>query len=293
MGEVWKATHRLLARTAAVKLIRPEMLGRTDDKGVATALHRFEREAQTTSALRSPHTVELYDFGVSRDGTLYYVMELLDGVDFQTLVDKHGPQPAERVVHLLRGACHSLYEAHQNGLEHRDIKPANFFVCRYGADLDFVKMLDFGIVKRAQIEEQDRRELQLTAQGMITGTPAYIAPEMAIAEGPVDGRADLYSLGCVAYWLLSGQMVFDKPNPMAMVVAHSSEIPRPLSKRTEIEVPEGLERIVMQCLAKSPDDRPQTARALSDMIGALEIAGKWTEERKQEWWHKYAPPPHA
>ncbi len=128
---------------------------------------------------------------------------------------------------------------------------------------------------------------------MITGTPAYIAPEMAIAEGPVDGRADLYSLGCVAYWLLSGQMVFDKPNPMAMVVAHSSEPPRPLSRRTEIEVPEGLERIVMQCLAKNPDDRPQNARALSDMLGALEIAGRWTEERKEEWWHKHGPPPHA
>ncbi len=291
MGEVWKATHRLLARTAAVKLIRPETLGRTDEKGVSTALHRFEREAQTTSALRSPHTVELYDFGVSRDGTLYYVMELLEGVDFQTLVDKHGPQPAERVVHLLRGACHSLYEAHQNGLVHRDIKPANIFVCRYGADLDFVKMLDFGIVKRAQIEEQDRRELQLTAQGMITGTPAYIAPEMAVAEGPVDGRADLYSLGCVAYWLLSGQMVFDKPNPMAMVVAHSSEAPKPLSQRTEIDVPEGLEQIVMQCLAKDPADRPQNARALSDMLGALDVAGRWTEERKEDWWHKYGPPP--
>ncbi|UCF40637.1 MAG: serine/threonine protein kinase [Gemmatimonadota bacterium] len=293
MGEVWKATHRLLARTAAVKLIRPETLGRTDDKGVATALRRFEREAQTTSALRSPHTVELYDFGVSRDGTLYYVMELLDGVDFQTLVDKHGPQPPQRVVHLLRQACHSLYEAHQTGLVHRDIKPANIFVCRYGADLDFVKVLDFGIVKRAQLEEQDRREAQLTAQGMITGTPAYIAPEMAMAEGPVDGRADLYSLGCVAYWLLSGQLVFDKSNPMAMVVAHSSETPKPLSQRTELEVPEGLERIVMQCLAKDPADRPQNARALSDMLGALEVAGQWTEDRKEDWWHKHGPPPTA
>jgi len=293
MGEVWKATHRLLARTAAVKLIRPETLGRTDEAGVATALRRFEREAQTTSALRSPHTVELYDFGVSRDGTLYYVMELLNGVDFQTLVDKHGPQPAERVVHLLRQACHSLYEAHQTGLVHRDIKPANIFVCRYGADLDFVKVLDFGIVKRAQLEEQDRREAQLTAQGMITGTPAYIAPEMAIAEGAVDGRADLYSLGCVAYWLLSGQMVFDKSNPMAMVVAHSSEIPKPPSQRTELEIPEALEQIVMRCLAKDPADRPQNARALSEMLSTLSLDREWSEARKEEWWHTYGPPPTA
>ncbi len=293
MGEVWKATHRLLARTAAVKLIRPETLGRTDDKGVATALRRFEREAQTTSSLRSPHTVELYDFGVSRDGTLYYVMELLDGVDFQTLVEKHAAQPAERVVHLLRQACHSLFEAHQVGLVHRDIKPANIFVCRYGADLDFVKVLDFGIVKRAQLEEPDRKELQLTAQGMITGTPAYLAPEMALAEGPVDGRADIYALGCVAYWLLSGQIVFDKPNPMAMVVAHSNETPKPLSHRSEVEVPEGLEQIVMQCLAKDPGDRPQNSRALADLLAELDIGKKWTEQRKEDWWHKYGPPPHA
>jgi serine/threonine protein kinase len=135
-----------------VKLIHPDLLGAKDEAGAANVLRRFEREAQATASLRSPHTIELYDFGISRDGTFYYVMELLDGIDLQRLVEQHGPQPAERVVALLKQACHSLYEAHQAGMIHRDIKPANLFVCRYGADLDFVKVLDFGIVKRAQPE---------------------------------------------------------------------------------------------------------------------------------------------
>ena len=220
MGEVWKATHRFLARSAAVKLIMPSALGAKDEAAAQVTLRRFEREAQTTASLRSPHTIELYDFGVSRDGTFYYVMELLDGLDLQTLVAKHGPQPPERVVFLLRQACHSLYEAHKAGLVHRDIKPANIFMCRYGTDLDFVKVLDFGIVKREQMAGKE--EAQLTAVGMISGTPAYLAPEMALAEGPTDGRADLYALGCVGYWLLTGQLVFDKANAMAMVVAHST-----------------------------------------------------------------------
>jgi len=289
MGEVWKATHRFLARTAAVKLIMPRTLGAKDEAAAQVTLRRFEREAQTTASLRSPHTIELYDFGVSRDGTFYYVMEMLDGLDLQTLVAKHGPQPPERVVHLLRQACHSLYEAHRAGLVHRDIKPANIFMCRYGTDLDFVKVLDFGIVKREQLP--DKEEVQLTAVGMISGTPAYLAPEMALAEGPIDGRADLYALGCVGYWLLAGQLVFDKSNPMAMVVAHSTETAAPISSRSEIDVPEGLERIIMQCLEKDPGDRPPNARALSLMLGELGIEEHWTDERRAKWWDLSGPPP--
>ncbi len=288
MGEVWKATHRLLARSAAVKLIHPDLLGAKDEAGAANVLRRFEREAQATASLRSPHTIELYDFGISRDGTFYYVMELLDGIDLQRLVEQDGPQPAERVVALLKQACHSLYEAHQAGMIHRDIKPANLFVCRYGADLDFVKVLDFGIVKRAQPEQQDA---QLTAMGAVTGTPAYIAPEMALGEGPVDGRADIYSLGCVGYWLLTGQLVFDKGSAMAMVVAHSKDKPSPPSSRTELEVPQGLERVIMQCLEKDPMSRPPDARALSKMLGDAAPKGHWSEDAVAEWWRLHGPPP--
>ncbi|UCD24489.1 MAG: serine/threonine protein kinase, partial [Gemmatimonadota bacterium] len=193
MGEVWKATHRMLARDAAVKLIHPELLGAVDAEATNIILKRFEREAQATAALRSPHTVELYDFGIARDGTFYYVMEMLDGLDLQSLVFDYGIQPPERVVKILRQACHSLHEAHRGGLIHRDIKPANIFICRYGVDLDFAKVLDFGIVK--QVEIDGKQDSQLTQVGAISGTPAFMAPEMALGEGEVDGRADIYALG--------------------------------------------------------------------------------------------------
>jgi hypothetical protein len=285
MGEVWKATHRMLARDAAVKLIHPEVLGEVDEDGTRIMLQRFEREAQATAALRSPHAVELYDFGIARDGTFYYVMELLDGLDAQSLVYDYGPQPPGRVVKLLRQACHSLYEAHRGGLVHRDIKPANIFVCRYGIDLDFVKVLDFGIVKRVEIE--GKADAELTRVGAISGTPAYMAPEMALGDGQVDGRADIYGLGCVAYWLLTAQTVFEKPSALGMIVAHAKENPMPISERTQQPVPERLERIVMQCLAKRPEERPQTTLELSNMLKELGIESDWTPDRAIQWWNEH------
>ncbi len=282
MGEVWKATHRMLARDAAIKLIHPDVLGAVDAEGVSIMLRRFEREARATAALRSPHTVELYDFGIARDGTFYYVMELLDGLDLQTLVYDHGVQPPGRVVKLLRQACHSLHEAHRGGLVHRDIKPANVFMCRYGADLDFVKVLDFGIVK--QVEVGGKADAQLTQVGAVSGTPAFMAPEMALGEGPLDGRADIYALGCVAYWLLTGQTVFEKPSALGMIVAHTHQEPVPVSDRTQIPVPEPLERVVMQCLAKKPGDRPQSALELSQMLEGLNLEAVWTDELARQWW---------
>jgi serine/threonine-protein kinase len=288
MGEVWKATHQMLARTAAVKLIRPEALGASNPAAAEKALRRFEREAQATAALRSPNTIEVYDFGISRDGTFYYVMELLDGLDMQSMVEKHGVQPPERVAYLLRQACHSLHEAHMTGLIHRDIKPANIFVCRYGIDLDFVKVLDFGIVK--QQEPERRPDAQLTEVGAVAGTPAFLAPEMALGEGPVDGRADIYALGCVAYWLLTGQMVFDKPSAMGMIVAHSKETPVSVSARAPQEVPQDFERIVMACLEKNPEDRPKDAGDLARRLGNLDIERLWTSERKEEWWRDHRKP---
>src|SRR6478672_10800500 len=215
MGEVWKASHRLLARSAAIKLIRPDSFGGDGRELVK----RFEREAKATAALRSPHTVNLYDFGTTEDGTFYYVMEMLEGYDLETLVTQFGPLPPERAIHVLVQACHSLAEAHQGGLIHRDVKPANIYVCRYGLDWDFVKLLDFGLVKNAQVPMERGRPL--TVAGVIAGTPGYMAPEMGLGSPDVDWRADIYALGCVGYWLLTGKPVFDlASSPMQVLMDH-------------------------------------------------------------------------
>jgi serine/threonine-protein kinase len=192
MGEVWRARHRMLARPAAIKLIRrdPTDAGSVDPS--AEAVYRFEREAQAIAGLRSPHTVELFDFGVAQDGAFYYAMELLDGLDADALVRRFGPVSADRTIHLLRQVCHSLSEAHTHGLVHRDIKPANVFVCRYGEDRDFVKVLDFGIVKDSQRAYGDSAQTQEHA---FRGTPAFAAPEQAEGKADIDGRADIYAVG--------------------------------------------------------------------------------------------------
>jgi len=284
MGEVWKAKHNMLARPAAVKLIRAAAMGATDTEKASRIRERFQREAQVTAALRSPHTIDLYDYGVSRDGTFYYVMELLEGFDLEGLVEIHGPQPPARVVKILRQACHSLYEAHQAGITHRDIKPANIYLCNYGTDLDFVKVLDFGLVKHRATEKGDG---QLTQEGMITGTPAFLPPEMGVEEGEIDGRTDLYALGCVAYWLLTGALVFEGSSPMAMVISHARDVPPPLSERTDQQIPEGLERIVMRCLEKDPAHRPPDAKALAEALAVVGIEDQWTAELEKQWWEEY------
>ncbi len=288
MGEVWEAKHRMLARPAAVKLIRPESLGADDTRGQDRIRARFEREAQATAALQSPHTIGIYDFGTTKDGTFYYVMELLDGVDFETLIKRFGPIPAERVINLIRQACHSLAEAHDRGLVHRDIKPANLFSCRYGIEHDFVKVLDFGLVKQA--EEREMGDAGLTAEGVATGTPAYMPPEMA-SSGPVDHRADIYGLGCVAYWLLTGHLVFENETPMLMVVDHIKTEPVTPSTRTELDVPAELDAAVLACLAKRPDDRPQTASELEALLAAVPVASEWNEKSAARWWGANLPVP--
>ena len=232
--------------------------------------------------LRSPHTIELYDFGISQGGTFYYVMELLDGVDLQTLVERHGHQPPGRVVRILRQACHSLAEAHDAGMVHRDVKPANIFLCRYGADYDFAKVLDFGIVKHRSFGDQ--KEAQLTAAGAFTGTPAYMPPEMVLGTGTVDGRSDLYALGCIGYWLLTGEMVFTGFNPMAVMAAHAHQDPAPPSTRIDQTIPPALETVIMGCLSKDPARRPRTARALSQQLAALSLEKEWTEQDARTWW---------
>ncbi|HWR50800.1 MAG TPA: serine/threonine-protein kinase, partial [Bryobacteraceae bacterium] len=281
MGEVWRAKHRLLALGAAVKLIRPETLMLQTGKQAEIIRRRFEREARATAALRSPHTVALYDFGVSEEGAFYYVMELLDGINLEQLVKRYGPLPPARVIKLLLDACDSLAEAHQIGLVHRDVKPTNLFICRLGLNVDFVKVLDFGLVKSML----QNGETKMTLDGMTTGTPAYMAPEVAMGTDEIDGRADIYGLGCVAYWLLTGQLVFEESTPVAMAIAHVQNPLVPPSVRTELPVPGCLERVVMACLEKKPDDRPQTALELAALLErCIPEVGEWTRDDAQRWW---------
>ncbi len=282
MGEVWSAEHSFLARPAAIKLISAAE-GELQD----THLQRFEREAQVTSRLCSPHTVELYDFGISNDGAVYYAMELLDGLDLETLVSEHGPQPPERAVHILLQMCHSLNEAHRAGLVHRDVKPANAFVCRYGEDWDFVKVLDFGLVS-LQPQQDAPQSAKLTKDNSIQGTPACMAPEMIVDPESVGAPADLYALGCVAFWLLSGQLVFESDSTVQMLADHIHSEPRRLSKLVP-GVPAELEALVMECLAKTPEDRPASAAALAERLESCELANAWTQTRAQQWWKELDP----
>jgi serine/threonine-protein kinase len=286
MGEVWRARHRFLVRPAAIKLIRPDVApGRSRDEE-DRLLHRFEREAQATASLSSPHTVALYDFGRANDGSFYYVMELLQGVDLQRLVERYGAQPPERVINILLQVCHSLAEAHTGGLVHRDIKPANIVVCRYGRDVDFVKVLDFGLVSLAP--DRQAGHAKLTADGVVGGTPAYMAPEMAQTP-EVDGRADIYSLGCVGFFLLTGRMVFEGANAVQLMLAHVKEEPPAPSYLAETPVPAQLDRVILSCLAKQVEERPQSADELARSLEACPLAEPWTPERAQRWWGLHRP----
>ncbi len=287
MGEVWRAKHRLLARTAAIKLIRPTLSGNSSAGVSARARQRFEREAQAIARLRSPHTVDLFDFGVADDGAFYYAMELLEGLDADALVRRFGPIPTERAVFILRQVCHSLSEAESCGLVHRDIKPSNIFLCRYGEDYDFVKVLDFGIVKSSH--DGPDGATALTGENAVHGTPAFMAPEQALGNRDIDGRADIYSLGCVAYWLLTGQLVFTADTPTGLLMKHIQTAPAAPSSRTELHVSPPMDRVVLACLAKDPADRPPSARELSRILAEIEGVSEWTEERSQEWWEKHRP----
>jgi serine/threonine-protein kinase len=287
MGEVWRAGHRLLARPAAIKLIRPSLASDGRPEVTAESQRRFEREAQVIARLRSPHTVGLYDFGVAADGAFYYVMELLDGLDADTLVRRFGPLPAARAVHVLTQVCHSLSEAESCGIVHRDIKPANIFLCRYGEDVDFVKVLDFGIVRT--LGGAADGSITLTQEQVIRGTPAFIAPEQALGRQDVDARADIYATGCVAYWLLTGRLVFTGATPLQTLMHHVNTPPTPPSSQTELAIPIELDRLVLACLAKDPADRPQSARELSRQLAALTGIGRWSEDAARAWWGSHLP----
>jgi serine/threonine-protein kinase len=242
-------------------------------------VHRFLEEARATVGLSSPHTIEIYDFGVTGDGTLCYVMEFLEGVDLETLVEKHGPLPAARVVYILRQACISLAEAHERGFVHRDIKPANLYVCRKGLHFDFVKVLDFGIASRTRAggtSSSDAFE--------IVGTPTYLAPETL--RGQWDARSDLYSLGCVAYALLTGHPVFTGETVTEIVTHHARTRPMPPSQRLGRPVPRDLEIAVLRCLAKKPGDRFASASELSQALAKCDVGPIWTPGQAMTWWRE-------
>jgi eukaryotic-like serine/threonine-protein kinase len=286
MGEVWRARHRLLARPAAIKLMRPEVLGGSSPERQSELHARFEREAQATASLRSPHTIELYDFGVSDEGAFYYVMEFLDGFDLDTLVQKFGPVSEERAAHLLTQVCHSLAEAHEAGLVHRDIKPANVYVCRHGREVDFVKVLDFGLVKSQGPE--GATELNLTRDHAVGGTPAFMAPEQVMGDRPLDGRSDIYAVGCLGYWLVTGQMVFTGRTAIEVMMHHARTMPVPPSVRTEVAISKRFDAVVLACLEKDPNARPATADALAAELAGIGLTA-WTLEKRLQWWDAHHP----
>jgi eukaryotic-like serine/threonine-protein kinase len=266
----------MLRRPTAVKMLDV-------DKVTEEAMERFEREVQITSQLNNPHTVAIYDYGRTPEGVFYYAMEYLDGINLQTLVERYGPQPAPRVIQILMQVCSSLYEAHSLGLVHRDIKPANIMLNRRGGEPDVVKVLDFGLVKALD----DERQMSLSQQRSLTGTPLYMSPEAIQMPNTVDARSDLYAVGAVGYYLLSGGPVFDAENVMELCRKHVDAQPIPPSERTRSDVPPALENAILACLDKSRSKRPQTARDLAQMISHCPEANAWTVEEADAWWGRH------
>jgi tRNA A-37 threonylcarbamoyl transferase component Bud32 len=280
MGEVWRASHKMLARPAAIKLVK------FDESRQELFARRFHREANAIAGLTSPNTVYLYDFGTAQDGRLYYVMELLDGISLQTLIATFGPQPASRVVAILKQVCRSLEEAHQQSIVHRDLKPSNVMICQVAQVYDFVKVLDFGLAKPFGTAAD---VTHLTVEGVTLGTPEYMAPEVARASPTIDARADLYALGCIAYVLLTGVLVFTDANPVSVALKHMRTPPVPPSQRTKQFIPADLERIIMMCLEKEPDARPRSARDVERMLAMCNVP-PWSEEEAADWWTRHLPP---
>ena len=279
MGRVFIAEHALLCRPTAVKVLK-------DDTGMHhSALARFEREVMLSATLSHPNTITIYDFGRTQQNTFYYAMEYLEGLDLQRLVEKFGPLRAERVIYVLNQVCGSLAEAHSRDIVHRDIKPSNIFLTNRGGLYDFVKVLDFGLAKELKTEGSP----SLTETGIIFGTPLYISPEMAYGEGDVDARADLYSLGGVAYWMLAGRPPFAATSGIQAIIDNVRTDPEPISKVTELPIPAALEEIVMRCLAKKPEERFEGASEMQAALREIRIEEVWTQRRAREWWMLHAP----
>jgi len=273
MGEVYLAHHYLMKRPCAIKIIRPEKAG---DSNV---LARFEREVHASSKLSHWNNIDIYDYGRTEDGTFYYVMEYLPGLNVSDLVSRFGPLPAGRVIHLLRQVCDALNEAHSQGMIHRDIKPANVFAAKRGGFYDVAKLLDFGLAKPIASTEDSN----LTQEGMITGSPLFMSPEQAAGEGEPDARSDIYSVGILAYFMLTGHAPFEYDRPIKVIIAHAHESVVPPSEHVP-SIPHDLEAIVMRCLAKDPDDRYQSILEMADALDKCESSGTWHQADAVQWW---------
>lgn len=292
MGTVYRARHRLLRRPCAVKLIRSEQIGSPG------TLERFEREVQATAQLTHPNTIEIYDYGRTDDGTLYYAMEYLPGMSLEELVRLHGPLPPSRTIHLLRQVCSALSEAHSHGLIHRDIKPANIFVCERGGLYDVIKILDFGLVREAGLivaapenspvqAQNDSSQVnpKLTQVGYLLGTPSYMAPEQVCGE-EVDARSDIYSLGGAAYYLITGRPPFELPSLAEICVAHVSE-PVTQPRQWNPDAPADLELVILRCLFKARGERFQSTLELGAALSVCVDASLWDNEQAAHWWSRH------
>jgi serine/threonine-protein kinase len=275
MGVVYRAEHAMLRRPTAVKLLDANEVG---EQGIA----RFEKEVQLTAQLTHPSTVAIYDYGRTADGVFYYAMELIDGLDLGALVREHGPQPPDRIVALIRQACGSLAEAHRRGLVHRDVKPENLIVTHRPGQGDVVKVLDFGLVKDVRDDAPG-----LSQTGAILGTPLFLSPEAIETPERVGPKSDLYALGCVMYFLLTGEHVFDAKSVIELCAAHVAKEPVRPSERMGVHVPRELEDVVMACLAKDPNARPASAEALAAMLDEA-LDGTWSAVDAERWWRDHA-----
>jgi eukaryotic-like serine/threonine-protein kinase len=269
-GSVHRAHHALLRRPTAIKVMLPDRIG-------ADTLDRFEREVQHMSLLTHWNTVAVYDYGRSPDGLFYYAMEYLDGINLENLVVDFGRQPADRVIAIMRQVCAALNEAHRRGIIHRDIKPANIILCERGDVPDVAKVVDYGLVKEITAEK---------GESMILGTPAYVAPEAVTDPANIGPGADIYQLGLVGYFLLTGHRVFHGKTAVDVCVQHVTAQPKPPTSHG-VKMPAELERIIMQCLAKQPAERPASAAALANLLAAVPLAGDWSEDEAARWWIEF------
>jgi serine/threonine-protein kinase len=276
MGDVYLGEHMLLRRKCAIKLVRPEQ---TADP---TNLQRFEREVQAMATLTHWNTVEVYDYGHAEDGTFYYVMEYLPGLSLQDLVDRYGPLTPERAIHFLRQVCGALTEAHARGLIHRDIKPSNVIACERGGVFDVAKLLDFGLVQQRLLGSDSGK---LTVQGVILGSPPYMAPEQALGRSNLDARTDIYSVGTLAYFLLTGQAPFVRETSMELLVAHAHEKPAPPGELRS-DLPEDLQAVIMHCLEKEPARRFASCEQLEEALAQCAAADLWTPTMAAAWWRE-------